>query len=531
MRDRGHELTDELLEKMEKKIRKEYQQAVKDVQEKLDDYLRRFAVKDELWRKNVENGKKTAEEYKKWRMGQIMVGKRWEEMRDTLAQDLHNANAVARSVIEGYRPEVYAINHNFATYEVEMGSKLDTSYTLYNRQAVERIMREDPDLLPPPGRKMKASLVAGKDIAWQEGQIQSVTMQSILQGESIPSMAKRIAQTMGETNHKATIRYARTAVTGAENAGRRDAFERAERMGIDMEQEWRATLDMRTRHSHRQLDGERRPVGEAFSNGCEYPGDPSGPAEEIWNCRCSIRGIVAGLEPQARKLRSLEGIEGMSYDEWRESHVEKPHRITKQEEIAEIMRRKYIREDYGGGQSGAKRETASPPVNRFGERVIFSDKLSGPSWNKAKTLVEELTSEFSTKLKEVRPGAHQSAGSVQISGTIMQISSAQANVVLHEFAHTISIEQQTKLGLYDEKGFWKEIRAVQRQYKKATRDDPSRWISAYEHSQRGADEFMAEAFTQAMLAEKSMELPKKYGHDLKYSKQVLEIIRNHFGKR
>lgn len=356
MRDRGHELTDELLEEMEKKIRKEYRQAVKDTQAKLDDYLRRFQVKDEIWRQNVAEGKKTAEEYKKWRMGQIMVGKRWEEMRDTLAQDLHNANAVARSVIEGYRPEVYAINHNFATYEVEMGAKLDTSYTLYNRQAVERIMRENPDLLPPPGRKMKASLAAGKDIVWQEGQIQSVTMQSILQGESIPNMAKRIAETMGEINHKATIRYARTAVTGAENAGRKDAFERAERMGIDMEQEWRATLDMRTRHSHRQLDGERRPVGEAFSNGCEYPGDPNGPAEEIWNCRCSIRGIVAGLEPQARKYRSLEDLEGMSYEEWRESKVEKPHRITKQEEIAEIMRRKYIREDYGGGRPGGGQE-------------------------------------------------------------------------------------------------------------------------------------------------------------------------------
>lgn len=348
--DRGHELTDELLEEMERKIRREYQQAVKDTQEKLDDYLRRGAVKDEIWRKNVADGKKTAEEYKRWRMGQILAGKRWEEMRDTLAQDLHNANAVARSVIEGYRPEVYAINHNFATYEVEMGAMLDTSYTLYNRQAVERIMRENPDLLPPPGRRMKASLAAGKDIAWQKGQIQSVTMQSILQGESIPNMAKRIAQTMGETNHKATIRYARTAVTGAENAGRKDAFERAERMGIDMEQEWRATLDMRTRHSHRQLDRERRPVGEEFSNGCKYPGDPDGPASEIWNCRCSIRGVVVGLEPQTVKYRSLKKLEGMTYDEWRASKVEKPHRITKQEETAEIMRRRYVNEDYRSGK-------------------------------------------------------------------------------------------------------------------------------------------------------------------------------------
>lgn len=353
MADRGHELTDELLEEVEQKIRREYQQAVKDTQAKLDDYLRRFQVKDEIWQKNVEDGKKTAAEYKRWRVGQIAVGKRWEEMLDTLSQDFHNANVIARSVIEGYRPEVYAINHDFATYEVEMGAGLDTSYTLYNRQAVERIMRENPDLLPPPGRRMQASLAAGKDIAWQEGQIQSVVMQSILQGESIPNIAKRIAETMGETNHKATIRFARTAVTGAENAGRRDAFKRAEDMGIDMMQEWRATLDMRTRHEHRQLDGQRRPVGEPFEVDGEeilFPGDPAAPGHLIWNCRCSIRGVVAGLEPQARKYRSLEDIEGMSYDKWRESHVEKPHRITKQEEIAETMRRRYINEDYRSGK-------------------------------------------------------------------------------------------------------------------------------------------------------------------------------------
>ena len=185
-----------------------------------------------------------------------------------------------------------------------------------------------------------------------QGRLQSVILQGILQGESIPNLSKRIAETMGEINHKATIRYARTAVTGAENAGRADAYRRAEALGVDMEQEWQAVHDMRTRHEHRQLDGQRRPVGEPFEVDGEeilYPGDPAAPGHLIWNCRCRLRGIVAGLEPQARKYRSLDDIEGMTYEEWKASKVEKPHRITKQEEIAEIMKRKYIREDYGGG--------------------------------------------------------------------------------------------------------------------------------------------------------------------------------------
>lgn len=43
-------------------------------------------------------GEKTEAEYKAWRQGQIMIGKRWEEMRDTLAQDYHNVTATARSL-------------------------------------------------------------------------------------------------------------------------------------------------------------------------------------------------------------------------------------------------------------------------------------------------------------------------------------------------------------------------------------------------------------------------------------------------
>lgn len=349
MRDRAHDYADERLEALEREVRKTYRQAVKDAEEKLDDYLRRFEIKDEIWQRNVAEGVKTAEEYKKWRMGQIMAGKRWEALRDTLARDYHEANVIARSMLEKERAGIYAESVNFGTFEIEMGAKVDTSFTLYNADAVNRIIRDNPDLLPPPGKKMTASIAAGKDIAWQSGQIQSVMTQAILQGESIPRIARRIAQTMGETNHASTIRYARTAATAAENAGKVDAYRRAEELGVDAVQEWRAVLDMRTRHEHREADGQRRPIGEPFEVGGEelmFPGDPSASGHLIWNCRCSLRAIVKGLDPMARKYKSLDGIEGMTYEEWKASKVEKPHRITKQEEIADLMRRRYINDDY-----------------------------------------------------------------------------------------------------------------------------------------------------------------------------------------
>lgn len=350
MADPGHEETEKLLKDIEKRIAKEYAQAEKEVQAKLDDYLRRFRLKDEKWREWVANGTKTETEYRQWRIGQLAAGDRWEAMKQTLAEDMHNANRIARSIVDGYMPEVYAINFNYGTYEVEVGAKVDTSFTLYDRQTVERILREDPELLPSPGKKVSANIAAGLDVRWNRQQVQSVMLQGIFQGESISKLAERLATVVGDKNEKAAIRNARTMATGAQNAGRIDSYKRAEAMGIEMEQEWIATLDNRTRHEHRQLDHQRQKVGELFEvDGYKlmYPGDPSAPGHLIYNCRCTLRGLVKGLEPQARKYRDNSAIDGMSYGEWKNAKKSESNPITAQrdkgEAIAESYRREYRR--------------------------------------------------------------------------------------------------------------------------------------------------------------------------------------------
>lgn len=351
--DIGHELTEYLLANTENRVAEIYQQASAEMEKKLADYLNRFAAKDAIWRERYLHGEVTLKEYEQWRTGQIMIGNRWREMRDTLATDCAKYSGIARSIVITHMPEAYAINHNYATFQIEHMTGLDTSYTLYSRETVERLIRDNPKLLPPPGeridtlnkefiayqyvgedmlksntitpelaKKFDKLIANGKTVMWEAGKLQSVTLQAILQGESIQHMSQRIAREMGEINRKDTVRYARTAMTGAQNAGRVDAYKRAnDRYGIELEQTWLATLDGRTRHDHRLLDNQHVPLGELFEvNGdrIRFPGDPQAPGYLIWNCRCTLVPRVKGINQTNAKRNSKLG--DMSYDEWKEGH-------------------------------------------------------------------------------------------------------------------------------------------------------------------------------------------------------------------
>ena len=346
MSDPAHDETEALLSALEKRITAEYRQAEQEVQAKLDDYLKRFKKKDETWRKWVKDGKKTKKQYNDWRIGQIAMGKRWKEMKQTIAEDMANANQIARSIAYGHMPEVYAINHAYGTFEAEKGSMIDTSYTLYNREAVEHILK-DHKIYPGPGKQTLEAINSGEIIRWNKQQVQSVMLQSIIQGASIPDIAIRLARKVGESNRKAAIRNARTMTTGIESAGRIDAYKRAEQLGVDMVQEWLAVHDLRTRHAHRMLDGQRQKVGDPFEvDGYKIrrPGDPNAPGYLIYNCRCTVGGVVVGLEPQARKYRSNEALGGMTWEQWRNEKKSESNPITLPEEKAKTIKWSYIKE-------------------------------------------------------------------------------------------------------------------------------------------------------------------------------------------
>lgn len=82
-------------------------------------------------------------------------------------------------------------------------------------------------------------------------------------------------------------RIARTEGHRIQQTSSRDAQYAAKKKGCDVVKQWDASLDGRTRDSHARVDGEIRELDEKFSNGLMFPGDPSGSAAEVINCRCT----------------------------------------------------------------------------------------------------------------------------------------------------------------------------------------------------------------------------------------------------
>lgn len=359
--DRGHERTEQVINKIEGRLRAEYEQAAKEAEETLKDYMERFDLKDKKWQEWVKDGKRTQEQYDAWRKQQLMQGERWKQLKNQLAEDMVNTTSSARDIVQSYMPEVYEINANYALYQVEVGGgyTLPSSLTLYNREAIARLVKDEPDLMPM-GKSVLGDIAKGKAQRWERQKVQSIMMQGILQGKSNVRIAQDIAENLANGDFKASMRYARTMSTNAQNGGRYGAYRRLEANGVPLTLQWEATLDMRTRHEHRMMHGQRRNVNQPFEvDGVEilYPawlgmGDYKVPPDMIWNCRCTILAFVKGFEHDA--LKTSERMEGLSYEDWLNAK-ERPDPITKQRDIGEMMRMRYIRE-YGGDGSGLKKE-------------------------------------------------------------------------------------------------------------------------------------------------------------------------------
>lgn len=286
----AHRLTDNKLAQMEKRITEIYSEAQKDIQKKADEYFVKFKKDDEKKRELVKQGKLTDKEYQQWRQNKIMYGKRFTAMKENVAKQLLNVNQTATAYINGELPEIYTLNYNALANTVD--NVKGYSFTLIDRNTVKNLAMADKSLLP--FRKLDPA----KDIPWNMKAINGQVLQGILQGESIPKISKRIMNVQ-EMNRNASIRSARTIVTGAENKGRLDSFKRAEADGIILQKEWIATSDSRTRDWHNELDGQTRPVDEPFENAIGkimFPGDPSADGANVYNCRCSMASVVKGFK-------------------------------------------------------------------------------------------------------------------------------------------------------------------------------------------------------------------------------------------
>ena len=297
MADKAHRMTDDKLDEMEKRLSAIYSEAQTDIQKKADEYFSKFEKADAEKRKLVKAGKLTEEEYKMWRQGKIMYGKRFTAMKEDVAKQLLNVNQTATAYINGELPEVYALNYNALADTVDgVGGY---SFTLTDADTVRHLATTDTGLLP------FRELDPAKDIPWNMKKINSQVLQGVIQGDSISKIAKRIMNVQN-MNKDAAIRSARTIVTGAENKGRMDSYKRAEADGIILQKEWLSSNQPgRTRDWHLPGDFESLvvDVDKPFVNSMGeimFPGDPSADGANVYNCRCTLVSKVKGFKKVRR---------------------------------------------------------------------------------------------------------------------------------------------------------------------------------------------------------------------------------------
>lgn len=325
MADLGHQMTNEMLDELEKRIAEEYAKASRDMQKKYIAWAEQFAEQEKKQKALLDAGKITQKEYNDWRYRHEAMGKRWEAMRDVLAADLENARDIALKIAGEKMPDVYALNGNYAFYQIEHDAGIDAGFTLYNHDSAEYLLKDTRQLMPPPSPKKAAEIAANKAMQWDKGKIQSAVLQGILQGESPYQVAERL-RCVAEMDYNASVRYARTMTTSAQNAGRYESFRRARDKGVELEIEWVATLDGRTRHAHRLMHGQKTTVDEPFETPDGYsilypayqgPGSSDIPQSTIWNCRCTLLAYPADYDHET--VKSSPKMGDMTFEEWLEA--------------------------------------------------------------------------------------------------------------------------------------------------------------------------------------------------------------------
>lgn len=315
MIDYGTRHTDLALKRLEARLRAVYRQAEKDIAAKTEDYWKRHAARDEKYRQQVADGKLSKEDYEAWQRGQVFQGKQWESKRQSVEDTLYNADSTALQMINDGKMDVFTAGANYMGYELEQHGRIDTGFNLYDGPTVTRLLKDDPQILP------KARIKKEKAYVWYNKLVNNCVLQGIIQGESIGEIAERIGKTTGERTRTAMLRNARTAYTGAQNAGRLEGMRQAEKLGVNVKKRWMATLDARTRDAHADLDGQvqdrdkpfKSPLGDIM-----FPGDPTAKPGLVYNCRCTITYVYPEYASTMtrRDNESGEVVGDMTYREW-----------------------------------------------------------------------------------------------------------------------------------------------------------------------------------------------------------------------
>lgn len=322
--DPAAKFTDDKLLDLGSKLRNVYQAAASDLYAKQTSWIAAHEKRVEKYQRMVEAGELSKADYEAWMRGQLFQEQAWALKRGQLARTMAEADKRALEMINEGKLEVFAENANYMMFGIEQGTGATAAFGLYDAGAVLRLVKDEPNLLPMP------EIDEEKDYQWYNKIINNAVTQGIIQGESLDKICLRISEESGERGLNALRRNARTAYTGAQNAGRVEGLKRArDELGIHVKKRWMSTLDDKTRDSHQDLDGKTAEIDEPFESllgPIMFPGDPDADPGNVYNCRCTLTYVYPKYNTAAVNRadgETGENVGAVTYREWKEAKEKK----------------------------------------------------------------------------------------------------------------------------------------------------------------------------------------------------------------
>ena len=259
-----------------KELEKQYAAALRDINEKVKGFQADIDLLDEaLSQDGLDDATKALlQSQKRSKVYQQQYQKALQGQVSGILDKMHGDNY---ATIEGYLKGCYEDGYIGTMYDIAKQG-VPVIAPIDQAAAVKAILTDS---------KVSNGLynALGVDVA----KLKKTITQEISRGIASGLLYRDIARNISNVS-KAPLSRAKT-ITRTEghriqNTAARDSAEEAKRHGADLVKVWDATLDGKTRDSHRRVDGEIRELNEKFSNGLDRPGDPVGGAAEVVNCRC-----------------------------------------------------------------------------------------------------------------------------------------------------------------------------------------------------------------------------------------------------
>lgn len=304
------------LNRLRRRILRVYEQARREMTDQLTEFLEKFQALDANKREQLEKGTITKRDYQTWLRNQVFQSELMHAKLDSITQTCTTAQQTAYKLARDEQYGIFATGANYAFYELEQQAGVAFNLTLYNTEAVKRLLKDNQKLVPNKRIKSESNKTYDARI------FNRYVLQGIIQGKTVHDIATQAVKGMADTEIHWAMNNAITALTGAQNAGTLQQIRNAQAMGIEVQKRWNSTLDYRTREMHRLLDQETADPDEPFKvQGYElqYPGDPNGAPEMVYHCRCKLSSALVKYPRQnaARRDNVTKEVTGdMTYTEW-----------------------------------------------------------------------------------------------------------------------------------------------------------------------------------------------------------------------